>query len=240
MHAKRNPMRISAVLAASILWLVAAFPVAAADTLTPASVSVTLAAGDSTTVNKTLALDGLPARADIIVAIDTTGSMGLPIAQAKFDADNICSTVQSSIPGARFSAVDFEDYPGMPSGGPGDTPYTLLTPGFISDCTAFAAAIGTMTADGGGDAAEAYNRTFFESYSDAAYSASVAAGGRDPLASQFLVVLGDAPPHSASGFGSCPDAPPDDFGRDAVGRWRRRPDDRGHDRWTTRPTTSPC
>ena len=203
MHAKRNPMRISAVLAASVLWLVAAFPVAAADTLTPASVSVTLAAGDSTTVNKTLALDGLPARADIIVAIDTTGSMGVPIAQAKLDADNICWAA-SSIPGARFSAVDFEDYPGMPSGDPSDTPYTLLTPGFISDCTAFAAAIGTMTADGGGDAAEAYNRTFFESYSDAAYSASVAAGGRDPLASQFLVVLGDAPPHSASGFMSCP------------------------------------
>lgn len=209
-------MRFSAVLVASVLWLAAAIPALAADTLTPSPVTVSLVAGTTTTVNKTLTLDGLPARADIIVAIDTTGSMGIPIAQAQADANNICSTVKGSIPGARFAAVDFEDYPGMPLGGPGDVPYTLLTPGFISDCTAFSTAIGTMTADGGGDNPEAYNRTFFEAYSDAAYSAPVASGGRDPLASQFLVVLGDATPHSATGFGSCANAPPDDFGRDAA------------------------
>jgi hypothetical protein len=177
---------------------------------------VSLVAGTSTTVNKTLSLDGLPARADIIVAIDTTFSMNNPIAQAQADANNICSTVKASIPGARFAAVDFEDYEGMPLGAPGDTPYVLLTPGFVADCTTFATAIGTMTADGGGDGPEAYGRTFFEAYSDAAYAAAPAAGGRDPLASQFLVVLGDAAPHSADGYGSCPDAPPDDFGRDGV------------------------
>jgi hypothetical protein len=209
-------MRFSAVLVAGVLWLAAAIPALAADTLTPSPVTVSLVAGTTTIVNKTLTLDGLPARADIIVAIDTTGSMGIPIAQAQADANNICSTVKGSIPGARFAAVDFEDYPGMPLGGPGDVPYTLLTPGFISDCTAFSAAIGTMIADGGGDNPEAYNRTFFEAYSDAAYSAPVASGGRDPLASQFLVVLGDATPHSATGFGSCANAPPDDFGRDAA------------------------
>ncbi len=197
MHATRNRIRFTAVFAATILALVAAIPVSAADTLTPSPVSVTLDAGTSTDINKTLSLDGLPARADIIVAIDTTGSMGIPIAQAQADASGICSTVKGSIPGARFAAVDFEDYPGMPFGGPGDTPYVLLTPGFISDCTAFSAAIGTMAADGGGDDPEAFNRAFFEAYSDAAYTLPVAAGGRDPLASQFLVVLGDASPHSA-------------------------------------------
>jgi hypothetical protein len=139
-------MRFSAVLVAGVLWLAAAIPALAADTLTPSPVTVSLVAGTTTTVNKTLTLDGLPARADIIVAIDTTGSMGIPIAQAQADANNICSTVKGSIPGARFAAVDFEDYPGMPLGGPGDVPYTLLTPGFISDCTAFSTAIGTMAA----------------------------------------------------------------------------------------------
>jgi len=209
-------MRSMAVLAASILWLVAAIPVSAVDTLTPSPVTVSLEAGTSTTVNKTLSLDGLPARADIIVAIDTTGSMGDPIDDAQADAINLCTTVKGSIPGARFAAVDFEDYPGMPFGSPTDTPYLLLTPGFVSDCTVFSAAIATMGADGGGDNPEAYNRAFFEAYSDLAYTAPVAAGGRDPLASQFLVVLGDAAPHSATGFGSCPDEPPNDFGRDAA------------------------
>jgi hypothetical protein len=215
-HANRRPVRFAAALAATIPWLVAAIPVSAADTLSPSTVSVSLVAGTSTTVNKTVSLDGLPARADIIIAIDTTGSMGTPIAQAQADATSLCTSVKASIPGARFAAVDFEDYPAMPLGSASDTAYTLLTPGFISDCTAFSAAIGTMAADGGGDAAEAYNRTFFEAYSDTAYGAPVALGGRDPLASQFLVVLGDAAPHSATAFGSCPAAPPDDFGRDGA------------------------
>jgi hypothetical protein len=215
-HTKQNPIRFMAVLAATMLWLVAAIPVSAADTLTPTPVTATLAAGASTTVNKTLSLDGLPAKADIIVAIDTTGSMGAPIAQAQADATNMCATVKASIPGARFAAVGFGDYPGMPSGSPTDVPYTLLTPGFISDCTVFSAAIGTLTASGGGDAPEAYNRTFFEAYSEAAYSLPVASGGRDPLANQFLVVLGDAAPHSATAYGACPAAPPDDFGRDGL------------------------
>ena len=216
MHTRQNPMRFAAILAAGSLWLAAAIPALAADTLTPSPVSVSLVAGTSTDINKTLNLDGLPARADIIIAIDTTGSMGIPIAQAQADATNICTTVQGSIPGARFAAVDFEDYEAMPLGAPGDDPYTLLTPGFISDCTAFSTALGTMTADGGGDGPEAYNRTYFEAYSDAAYTAPLASGGRDPLASQFLVVLGDATPHSATGFGSCANAPPDDFGRDGA------------------------
>ena len=216
MPSKQTLGRLVAVPAAAVLVLAGAIPVAAADTLTPTPVNLTLKAGESTTVNKTLALDGLPARADIIVAIDTTSSMSSPIAQAQADANNLCSTVQASIPGARFAAVDFEDYAAMPFGNAADVPYTLLTPGFISSCAAFAAAIGTMSADGGGDPPEAYNRVFFEAYSDAAYSAPVAAGGRDPLASQFLVVLGDAMPHDSAGFGSCPAAPPNDFGRDGA------------------------
>ena len=214
MHATRNRIRFTAVFAATILALVAAVPVLAADTLTPSSVTETMVAGSSTDINKTLTLDGLPARADIIVAIDTTASMGAPIAQAQADAASLCSSVQSSIPGARFAAVDFEDYAGMPDGAAGDVAYTLLTTGFVSSCAAFSTAIATMVADGGGDFPEAYNRTFFEAYSDPAYAQPVAAGGRDPLASQFLVVLGDAEPHSATGFGSCSDQPPDDFGRD--------------------------
>ncbi len=187
----------------------------AADTLTPAAVAVTLQAGQSTTVNKTLHLDGLPARADIIVAVDTTGSMGIPIAQAQADAVNICNQVQFAIPGARFAVMDFEDYfPGP--GFPGDVPYTLKTPGFTSSCAVFSAAIATMTAvpGSGGDPPEAYNRAYYESYADGGNPIVLT---RDPLATQFLVVLGDAAPHSATSFGSCPASPPNDFGRDGIG-----------------------
>ena len=192
-----------------------ASPALGADTLTPTPFVVTLQAGQSTTVAKSLHLDGLPARADIIVAIDTTGSMGTPIAQAQADAVNLCTTVQGSIPGARFAVMDFEDYfPGP--GAPGDMPYVLKTPtGFVSSCSVFSAAIGTMAAvsGSGGDGPEAYNRAFFEAYADGGNPIVLT---RDPLASQFLVVLGDAAPHSATSFGTCPAAPPADFGRNGV------------------------
>jgi hypothetical protein len=196
--------------------LAQAVPALGADTLTPSVFTTTLQAGASTTVSKTLHLDGLPPRADIIVAVDTTGSMATPIAQAQADAVNICNTVQGAIPGARFAVVDFEDYPPPQGPGfPGDVPYTLKTPGFTSSCAAFSAAIATMTAvpGSGGDAPEAYNRVYYESYTD---GTNPIVQTRDLLATQFLVVLGDAAPHSATPFGSCPAAPPNDLGRDGL------------------------
>jgi hypothetical protein len=209
-HWRRSTVSFVVALAALTL----AAPSLAADTLTPAVVTTTLQAGQSTTVGKSLHLDGLPPRADIIVAIDTTGSMGTPIAQAQADAVNICNQVQAAIPGARFAVMDFEDYfPGP--GAAGDVPYALKTPGFISSCATFSAAIATMSAvDGsGGDGPEAYNRAFFEAYANGGNPITLT---RDPLATQFLVVLGDAAPHSATAFGSCPAAPPADFGRNGV------------------------
>ena len=196
--------------------LAQAVPALSADTITPSVVTRTLQAGASTNVSKTLHLDGLPARADIIVAVDTTGSMGTPIAQAQADAVNICNTVQGAIPGARFAVVDFEDYPPpQGTGNPGDVPYTLKTPGFTPSCAAFSAAIATMTAvpGSGGDNAEAYNRVYYESYTDGTNPIVLT---RDPLATQFLVVLGDAEPHSATPFGSCTAQPPNDLGRDGL------------------------
>jgi hypothetical protein len=211
------PRRALVVMAALVAGTLAqAVPALGADTLTPTPVNVTLQAGASTTVSKTLHLDGLPPRADIIVAVDTTGSMATPIAQAQADAVNICTQVQLAIPGARFAVMDFEDYPPPGPGQAGDVPYALKTPGFTSSCAVFSAAIATMTAvpGSGGDAPEAYNRAYYESYADGTNPIVLT---RDPLATQFLVVLGDAAPHSSTAFGSCPASPPDDFGRDGIG-----------------------
>jgi len=184
--------------------LAVALPALAADSFSPASVSVTLEPGESTTVAKQLSLDPAPAKADVVLAIDTTGSMGPAIAQAQAEATAIVTAVQGAIPGARFAVVDFEDYPNMPLGGAGDVAYTLLQP-FTSSAAVVNAAIGTMAADEGGDIPEAYNRVFYEAANDTALA-------YDPGAVRFLVVLGDAPPHSATPFGACPAAAPDDFG----------------------------
>jgi hypothetical protein len=201
---KKGLRGAAALAVAGFAALAFALPAQAADTFTPPSVSVTLKPGDSTSIAKLLSLDPAPAKADIVLAIDTTGSMGAAIAQAQAEATAIVNAVQGPIPGARFAVVDFEDYPGPP----GDVAYTLLT-GFTSSAATVNAAIGTMVADGGGDDPEAYNRVAFEAANDPALV-------YDPDAVRFLVVLGDAFPHSATAFGACPAAPPDDFGRDGA------------------------
>jgi hypothetical protein len=160
----------------------------AVDSFSPNPVVVTLQAGESTTINKTLHLDALPGAADILIAIDTTGSMQPAINQAKAEATAICNQVQAAIPGARFAVWDFRDV--------GDRPATngilktLNT--FTSSCSAVQVAVNTMVASGGGDSPEAYNPVFHETWADPVLDAS-----RNPEAVQFLVVLGDAAPHNS-------------------------------------------
>lgn len=205
--------RLLSVLALTTgLFAVLAGTALAADTLTPTPVVVTLQAGQSTTVNKTLHLDGLPARADIIVAIDTTASMGAALAKAKLDAVDICADVQAAIPGARFAAVEFQDYPIAPYGTPIDSPYQLHTPGYTADCATFSAGVASMTLGHGNDAPESNNRVHFEAYSDPVLLAT-----RDPQATRFLVVLADQVPHSIPAFGACPSTSPlSDPGRNGL------------------------
>jgi Mg-chelatase subunit ChlD len=186
--------------------LVQALPAFGADTFTPNPVNVTLAPGTSTTVHKTLHLDALPGAADIIIAIDTTGSMSAAITQAKAQATQLCTDVQNQIPGAHFAVVDFKDVPDRPA----TQGVLLLTPGFTASCAAVQTAINTMAAAGGGDFPEAYNWVFNKAYTDATLNAT-----RNPDAVQFLVVLGDAPPHNSPAptvAPSCGNQPPADAG----------------------------
>ena len=169
------------------------------DRLVPPTVTLTLQAGQSATVGKTLHLTGLPAKADIIVAIDATSSMGAGLTRAQADAVQICTDVKTAIPGARFAAVEFEDYPFAPYGVATDDPYELRTPGYTADCATFSAAIAAMVLGNGGDLPESNNRVHFEAYSD-----PVLLGTRDPQATRFLVMLADNVPHSTVAFGSCP------------------------------------
>ena len=189
--------------------LVTAVPALAQDSLTPSPVNVTLQPGASTTVNKTLHLEALPGAADIIIAIDTTGSMGGAIAQAQAEATQMVTDIQAQIPGARFAVVDFKDYPVAPYVQAGDFPYLLRTAaGYTASATVVQAAINTMAAGGGSDLPESYNAVFRNAVSDPVLVAT-----RNPSAAQFLVVLGDAPPHDAqlgASFSACGNQPPDD------------------------------
>ena len=115
--------RLFQVLAlGAVLLAVGATGGQAADSFRPNTVALTLAPGASWKTSQTLHLDSLPPKADIVLAVDTTGSMGAAIADAKADATGIVNRIKSSIPGSRFAVVDFKDYPFAPFGWPGPEP----------------------------------------------------------------------------------------------------------------------
>src|SRR6266699_2861277 len=180
-------------LLTAVAVMVCAAPAWAADSFNPAVVNVTLGPGESTDVSKTLHLDALPGRADIVIAIDTTGSMCDGIAQAKADATNIVNQVQAAIPGARFALIDFKDYGDYPPTG-----YHIVVP-LTPSAAVFQAGVNTLTCGGGGDAPEAYAAVYHASTSDPALTLTY-----DPTAPKFLVVLGDAEPHDANLHASFP------------------------------------
>jgi hypothetical protein len=171
----------------------------AADSFKPSTVSLTLAPGASWNTSQTLHLDSLPPKADIVLAVDTTGSMGAAIANAKADAVSIVNRIKSSIPGSRFAVVDFKDYPLSPFGAPTDYPYNLVT-ALTADASSVQAGLNTLSPGGGGDLPESLNRVFFEAYSDPALL-------YDANAPRFLIVLADDIGHDStqqSTFSACP------------------------------------
>ncbi len=198
------------VIAAAVAFSVAVLPAGGADSLTPAGTTLVLVPGGSQTVEQVLHLDALPQKADVVIAVDTTGSMGGAIADAKADATAIVNGVKGLIPGARFAVVDFKDYPFSPFGEPGDFPY-LLRQALTSNATAVQTAVDELVASGGNDIPESHNRVFYETYT--------AAHGYDPQATRILIVLTDAIPHDkeqASTYSQCGNTLNNDPGRDAT------------------------
>src|SRR3954464_7723411 len=61
--------------------------------ISPSSGTLNLRPGESGTENKTVEVPAVPSRADIQIAIDTTGSMGGAIEQAKTSATQIVNDV---------------------------------------------------------------------------------------------------------------------------------------------------
>ena len=189
--------------------------------------TVNLGLGSSKTVHPTLHLDALPPSADVLIALDTTGSMGGAITDARTDANSIVNDIQAQIPHAHFAVADFKDYPQVPFQGvfgiAGDYPWRVdqdftenTTTAQCGDGTAtpIACALNGLTAPSGsgGDGPEAYNRAFFEAYHDTGLHWT-------PGASRFMVVLGDALPHDANlatDFPDCPNTAPTDPGPDGV------------------------
>jgi von Willebrand factor type A domain len=204
MHRTRGPLWTLFGLGA----VTAALALAASSgaTLSPASATFTLRAGGgalgTATETKTVGVPEKPASADIEIAIDTTGSMGPTIAQAKADATAIVTGVQGSVPDSQFAVIQFRDV--------GSAPEYQVVQSMTASASAVQTAINSLSAAGGGDAPEAYNRVFHESYTPALDGTiGWRAGSR-----KFVIVIGDAQPHgnlATQGFAGCANVSADAF-----------------------------
>jgi len=170
----------------------------------PPEGSIVVPAGGSESVERTFAVPATPPSADIEIAIDTTGSMGPSIAQAQADATAIVTGVQAAIPNSQFAVVDFKDA----SDGPA-AEYRIAQ-SMTSSSPAVQTAINSLSAGGGGDAPEAFNLVFHNSYTPTTGGdLGWRAGTR-----KFVVVIGDAEPHGAgtAGLAGCGDTTVDPHG----------------------------
>src|SRR3954466_7258795 len=93
---RRDPLRrrrfAAALVGAVSVVLLAAASGAATDGFTGSVSSVNVAAGGPVSAAQTVHLDALPPKADVVLAFDTTGSMGGLLSAASTDAANIVSS----------------------------------------------------------------------------------------------------------------------------------------------------
>lgn len=165
-------------------------PATATATRTPtprATLEAGLCPGEHVDETKTIHIPAAPARADVLFAFDTTGSMGPVLDSAKANAVAIMNNLAAVIPDIQFGVVDLRDYPVAPFGDAGDWPY-LLRQGITNNRAAVSAAIAATAAGGGNDGPEAYTRALHEANVDAEI-------GWRTGARQFVVMFGDNVPH---------------------------------------------
>jgi hypothetical protein len=169
--------------------------------LAPATNKLTIGAGASDVEAKVVDVPAVPPQVDIEIAIDSTGSMGLVIAQAQAQATDLVTKVKAAVPGAQFAIVDFKDS--------ADTPEYRVAQPLTSDATAVKTALDGMAASGGDDAPEAYNLVFH----NAANPATGGDIGWRAGSRKFVVVIGDAEPHGAkNSVTACGDTSTDPHG----------------------------
>lgn len=169
--------------------------------VSPPSAHLTVNAGGTATESKTVTVPALPPKADVEIAIDTTGSMGGAISQAQAQATQLVNTLHADIPDTNFSVVDFKDFVDGPQ------EYVVRQPN-TNDASLVQNAINAMTAGGGGDYPEAQNLVLANATPDG-----------PPLwrtnTRKFVVLITDAPPHgSGNSFPACPDTGADPHGLD--------------------------
>lgn len=172
-----------ALTAVSALLAPAAVAAAAPPGVDPATVDLTLAAGESATVTKHVTTSPVPPNPDLVLLADTTGSMGSAIANVRANADAITGDVLAAQPTAEFGVAEYKDFV--------DSVPFRVNQGITADTTAVKAGIAQWAAAGGGDLPE--------DDLNALYRLATGAVAFRPDGTRIIAWFGDAPSHDPSG-----------------------------------------
>ena len=207
---KRNQQRAGALAVTLMFLAVLCMPAGAS--ITPETAEFTLAPGASTEEMKTVCIPEMPAKADVLLSFDLTGSMGGVLNTAKSQGNSIISQLDATGVDIQYGVSSHMDYPGYFSGcgygatygsaSSGDYAYRLGQ-GMTDNAAAVTSAINALNLGNGADGPEDYTRVLYESYADPAT-------GWRPGAKRVVVHFGDVLTHDCS-FGTGPDP-----GRDAI------------------------
>jgi hypothetical protein len=149
---------------------------------------------------------GFP-KADIMFAVDLTGSMRGEITTIKTETQAIIEAIKASVGDAEFGLITFMDYDGSystteagsdpvtytatyGSAASGDYPY-MLDQDLTDNEATIDAAIQAMAAKSGGDGPQDYSRIIYESYADTNIDWRTGS-------TKFLIMFGDNVPHDTN------------------------------------------
>ncbi|KDN17249.1 hyalin [Amycolatopsis rifamycinica] len=172
-----------ALTTVSALLAPAAVAAAAPPGVDPATVDLTLSAGQSTAVTKHVTTSAVPPNPDLVLLADTTGSMTGPITNVRTNAGAITGDVLAAQPTAQFGVAEYKDFT--------DSVPFKVNQGITGDTAAVQAGINQWAASGGGD--------FPEADLNALYELASGAVAFRPDGTRIIAWFGDAPSHDPSG-----------------------------------------
>lgn len=127
-----------------------------------------------------------PAKTDILLLFDTTGSMGGALSSATAQVASMVGSIDARLPDVQYGVAEVRDYPIYDDADEAFA-YRVNQP-MTADRGAVASAIGKLVASGGGDAPEAYG--------GALHAATAGAGfGWRTGARRLVVLVADELPH---------------------------------------------
>ena len=185
------------LVAPIVALLLLGLTVPASASISPETLNVTLAPGQSVAETKVVDIPEMPPKADVLFSFDLTGSMGGIIDTAKAKAGKIMDALDGTGVDINYGVASYMDYPGTytsygysatyGSAASGDYAYSL-DQAITNDRDAVEAAINGLSIGWGADGPEDYTRVMYESYADPAIDWR-------PGAKKMLVNFGDNVPH---------------------------------------------